>query len=63
MDALAVTILVDSDGAGSREILSSRRSDFRFIVAADFNGIRWLVVKPTVETIVAIRTNAGCRMD
>lgn len=63
MDALAVTVLVDRDGAGSGEILAARLSDFRIDSAADFDDIGRLVVEQTMEAVVAVRTNAGCRMD
>ena len=63
MDAMAITVLVDRDGAGSGEVFSSRISNCRLDTAADFNGLRWLVVEPTMEAIVAVRANAVRRMD
>ena len=63
MDALAVTVLVDCDGASLGKVLTSRYPGSGFGSAADFYGIRWLVVEPTMEAIVAVRTNAVCRMD
>ena len=63
MDAVAVTVLVDCNGAGFREFISSQLSDSRIDATFDFNGIRRLVVEPTMEAIVAVRTNAVCRMD
>ena len=63
MDAVALTVLVDRDGAGSGEILASRLSEFHIDSAADFNAIGKLVVEPTMEAVVAVRTDASRRMD
>ena len=62
MDAVALTVLVDRNGASSGEVFAARRADFHVDSAADFNDLRRLVVEPTMEAVVAVRTNAGCRM-
>ena len=63
MDAVALTVLVDRDGAGSGKILASRLSEFRIDSASDFDAFRRLVVEPTMEAVVAVRTDANRRMD